>query len=120
MGPAQAFKGARPTARRVTTPNPPSQADVDLKLRTLFVGMVAAFVIYGLGFAFAYAIPGPVGLWINIGCIAASLIFVAAWLLAVRGGFRLGKPPSKAQQRAKEKARFEREKQRSSRLRRSR
>jgi len=92
----------------------------DALLRTLFVGMVAAFMVYALGFAFLYVFPGSVGFWLNLACLAGSLLFVGGWLLAVKRGFRVGKPSTKQELRAKERARQEKEKQRALRMRRSR
>ncbi|GEM_PF-4868831 len=88
-------------------------------LRTLFVGMVAGFVLYALGLAALYVVQGPVGVWLNVGFTVVGLGFVIVWwYLTMRRGFRLSGGPTKREVRAKEKKRAEREKMRNLRMRR--
>ena len=79
--------------------------------RTMFVGLIIAFALYGLSFVVtavykAYAWAN----WISIGLILVSVLFLGGWFLAVRGGFRIGKQRSRAQRRAAMHAKEEREK----------
>lgn len=91
----------------------------DRVLRTLFVGMVAGFVLYGLGLAALYLIPAPTGLYVNLALTVIGLGFVVVWwYLTMRRGLRIGKGPNKREVRAKEKERREREKLRALRMRR--
>ena len=78
--------------------------------RTMFVGLVGAFVLYALSFVVVRAVPGDLGRWISIALVLASVGFLGGWFLAVRGGWRLGRPTNRGERRAKEKAREEREK----------
>jgi hypothetical protein len=91
----------------------------DAMLRTLFLGMVAGFVIYAIGLACMYLVEGQVGVWLNLGFTFAGLAFVLVWWYAtMRRGFRIGKGPNKREVRAKEKKRAEQDKLRALRMRR--
>lgn len=91
----------------------------DRLLRTLFVGMVAGFILYGLGLVALYFIPAPTGIWVNVALTVLGLGFVIVWwYLTMRRGLRLGKPANKRETRAKQKERREREKLRALRMRR--
>lgn len=81
-------------------------------MRTLFLGLMAGFLIYGLSFATKYVMDEPHATWWSIGLNLASIIFTLGWFLAVRRGFRLGAKggPNRGERRAKEHARLEREK----------
>lgn len=78
--------------------------------RTLFRGILIGFAIYALSFVVPYLIEGQMGQWVSFGLLGISMIFVLAWFIAVRRGFRVGKAPNKQELRAKEKMRAEREK----------
>ncbi|HUR68468.1 MAG TPA: hypothetical protein VM370_04420 [Candidatus Thermoplasmatota archaeon] len=79
--------------------------------RTMFVGLIIAFAIYAVSFvvqavyrAYAWAS------WLSIALILVSVVFLGAWFLAVRGGFRVGKAKSRASRRAEMHAKEEKEK----------
>jgi hypothetical protein len=114
--PESFFVGPRVCARMSAPPRTPAD---DTLLRTLFVGMVAGFVLYALGLAALYLVKGDLGVWLNVGFTVAGLGFVVVWWYAtMRRGFRVGKGPTKREVRAKEKQRAEREKLRNLRMRR--
>ncbi|MEA3199085.1 MAG: hypothetical protein QOE90_513 [Thermoplasmata archaeon] len=101
------------------TPAASKPADDDRLLRTLFVGMVAGFILYALGLAALYVLPAPAGVYANIALTVVGLGFVIVWwFLTMKRGLRIGKGPNKRQVRAKEKQRAEREKLRNLRMRR--
>lgn len=83
----------------------------ELGQRTMFVGLIIAFALYGMSFVVtalyrSYAWAN----WLSIGLILGSVVFLGIWFLAVRGGFRLGKAKSRAQRRAAMHAKEEKEK----------
>lgn len=78
--------------------------------RTLFRGILIGFAVYAVSFAVPYFIEGQLGQWVSLGLLAVSMIFVLAWFIAVRRGFRIGKAPNKQEVRAKEKMKAERAK----------
>lgn len=79
--------------------------------RTMFVGLIIAFALYGMSFVVTavyreYAWAN----WASIALILTSVVFLGVWFLAVRGGFRLGRSKSRATRRAKMHAEKERQK----------
>ena len=79
--------------------------------RTMFVGLIIAFALYGLSFVVtAVYRDASWAAWLSIGLILASVLFLGAWFVAVRSGFRMGKAKSRAERRAKMHAKEEREK----------
>lgn len=79
--------------------------------RTMFVGLIIAFALYGLSFVVTAVYRERAWVnWVSIGLILASVVFLAGWFLAVRGGFRLAKTKSRAERRAAMHAKEEREK----------
>lgn len=88
-----------------------SQPMDELGSRTMFVGLIIAFALYGLSFVVtAVYRERSWAAWASIALILASVLFLAAWFVAVRGGFRLGKSKSRAKRRAQMHAKAEREK----------
>ena len=83
----------------------------ELGQRTMFVGLIIAFALYGLSFVITAVYRERAWAnWASIGLILASVAFLGIWFLSVRGGFRLGKAKSRAQRRAAMHAKEEREK----------
>lgn len=79
--------------------------------RTMFIGLIIAFALYGASFVVtAIYSRYSWASWLSIGLILVSVVFLGAWFLAVRGGYRVGKTKSRAQRRAKMHAKEEREK----------
>lgn len=83
----------------------------ELGQRTMFVGLIIAFALYGLSFVVTAVYRRyEWANWASIVLILGSVLFLGVWFLAVRGGFRLGKPKSRAQRRAAMHAKDEKEK----------
>lgn len=79
--------------------------------RTMFVGLLVAFAIYGLSFVVSAVYKGAAWVtWASLALILASVVFLGAWFFAVRAGFRLGKERSRATRRAEMHAKKEKEK----------
>jgi hypothetical protein len=78
--------------------------------RTMFVGLIIAFALYGLSFVLTAVYDEPWADWASIGLILVSVLFLGGWFLAVRGGFRVGKTKSRAKRRAEMHAKEEKEK----------
>jgi energy-coupling factor transporter transmembrane protein EcfT len=79
--------------------------------RTMFVGLIIAFALYGLSFVVTAVYGRYVwASWVSIGLILVSVLFLGVWFLSVRGGFRIGKQKSRAARRAAMHAKEEREK----------
>lgn len=79
-------------------------------MRTLFLGLMAGFLIYGASFATRYFLPEPHATWWSIGLNLVSLLFTLGWFIAVKRGFRIGTAPNRGERRAKEHARAEKDK----------
>ena len=79
--------------------------------RTMFVGLIIAFAIYGLSFVITAVYKDQAWAnWTSIGLILFSVVFLGAWFLSVRGGYRIGKTKSRSQRRAEMHAKAEKEK----------
>lgn len=79
--------------------------------RTMFVGLLIAFGLYGLSFVLTATYREAAwASWGSIALILVSVVFLAGWFLAVRRGFRVGKVKSRAVRRAQMHAKEEREK----------
>lgn len=79
--------------------------------RTMFIGLIIAFALYGLSFVITAVYGRYVwASWASIGLILSSVIFLAIWFVATRRGFRMGKQKSRAARRAAMHAKSEREK----------
>lgn len=70
--------------------------------RTLFVGIVAAFVIYAVGVGVSSFLQGDRALLAGTILIAGSVVFATGWAIAVWRGFRLGET-SRAGRRRKDR-----------------
>lgn len=117
-------KPEQPAAARATEPGaeraPPSRGMRkwlrrepldELGQRTMFVGLIIAFAVYGSSFVVSAVYRDrPWANWASIVLILGSVVFLGVWFLMVRGGFRLGKAKSRAQRRAAMHAKKEREK----------
>lgn len=79
-------------------------------MRTLFLGLMGGFLIYGASFATKYVLPEPHATWWSLGLNVLSIAFTIGWYVAVRRGFRLGTTPNRGARRAKEHARAEKDK----------
>lgn len=78
--------------------------------KTLFVGLLLSGGLY-LAAIFAPRFAGPdFGAWLSLALMMIALVMMVSWFLAVRGGFRLGKPKSRGERRAKMHAKQEKEK----------
>lgn len=97
---------AVPKKRRWSTREPMDEQGS----RTMFVGLLLSFVLYGLSFIAPIVWKDDRARWLSIALIAVSVAFLGVWFLMVRGGFRLGKQKSRAARRAKMHAEHEREK----------
>lgn len=80
--------------------------------RTMFVGLILSFTLYGASLLVIPVLPAPIDRWVSISLMVVSIVMLAGWFLAVRGGWRLGRPPSRGERRAKMHSQQEREKQR--------
>lgn len=87
------------TARRVS-PRVDQEAQ-----RTLFAGVIAAFVVYGMGLAAGPLLGGETGFLVGNVLILLSLVFALGWAVAVWRGFRLGGPGGRSARRRKERER---------------
>ena len=79
-------------------------------MRTMFLGLMGGFLIYGASFATKYFFPEPQATYWALGLNLFSIVFTVGWFIAVKRGFRLGKSPNRGARRAKEHARAEKEK----------
>lgn len=75
----------------------------EAKTRTAFAGLFGGFVIYGFSLVAMWALPPPMNLYVSTGLVILALVFGVAWVLAVRGGWRLGKGASRSAKRRKER-----------------
>lgn len=92
-------------ARRLGLPNDESAS------RTMSMGLLGSVFIYGLSLVVIPLFPGSTGRIASIALIAVSLLFLTGWFFAVRAGFRLvGRKGSRAERRARDHKRHEREK----------
>ena len=88
-----------------------SQPMDELGQRTMFVGLIIAFALYGMSFVVtAVYRERSWAAWASIALILTSVLFLAIWFVSVRGGFRLGKPKSRGKRRAELHAKAEKEK----------
>lgn len=78
--------------------------------RTMFLGLIASFLIYGASFVVPVLWKDDRARLASIALIVVSIAFLGGWYLAVRGGFRVGRPPTRANRRAKMHAQKEKEK----------
>jgi hypothetical protein len=78
--------------------------------RTMFVGLIISFALYGVSFVIPAVYDEAWSNWVSMGLILTSVLFLLGWFLAVRGGFRLGKQKSRAKRRAEMHAKEEKEK----------
>lgn len=78
--------------------------------RTLFIGLILAFALYGLSFVVAALVEGPVGHWTSIALVLSSIAVLSVWFLAVRGGWRMQKAKNRGERRAQDHLKAEREK----------
>ena len=79
-------------------------------MRTLFLGLMGGFLLYGASYTPRYFMPEPQATYWSLGLNLVSVTFTVAWFIAVRRGFRLGRSPNRGARRAKEHARAEKEK----------
>lgn len=86
----------------------------DRQRSTLFKGLVIALGVYSLSWIVPWVLrgrlPDETVAWLAFALNAAALLFAAVWFLMVYRGYRIGKPVSRSERRAKEHAREEREK----------
>lgn len=96
--------------RRWWNPEPLDQAG----MRTLFLGLMIGFLVYGASYGTKYVFPPGQAEWWAVGLNLASIVFTVSWFIAVRRGFRLGKAhlANRAERRAKDHLKAEREKKR--------
>lgn len=73
----------------------------EAKTRTAFVGLFGGFVIYGFSLVAMWALPAPTNLYVSTGLVILALVFGVAWVLAVRGGWRIGKDATRSAKRRK-------------------
>lgn len=79
--------------------------------RTMFVGLLISFAVYGLSFVVSAVYKGAAWVtWASLALILGSVVFLGVWFFAVRAGFRLGKEKSRATRRAEMHAKKEKEK----------
>lgn len=93
--------------RRWWKPEPMDEAGS----RTMFLGLIIAFALYGASFVVTAVYRDAMwAQWVSMALILTSVVFLAIWFLSVRGGFRIGKPKSRAKRRAEMHAKAEKEK----------
>lgn len=83
-------------------------------MRTLFIGLLVGFGLYGAGIALPWLWPGESSTeqWASVIVLAVSLFVTTAWFVAVRRGWRIGKGETRTDKKLKERLRAEREKKR--------
>lgn len=79
-------------------------------MRTLFLGLMGGFLLYGASFATKYVLPEPHATYWSIGLNIASIVLTVGWFIAVKRGFRVGRTPNRGARRAKAHARAEKDK----------
>lgn len=72
-------------------------------MRASFLGLFGGFVIYALGLVAGWALPEPWATYVSLTLMVAGLVFSLVWVLAVRGGWRLGGAVSRSAKRRKER-----------------
>lgn len=88
-----------------------SQPMDEIGQRTMFIGLIIAFALYGLSFVVtAVYREYSWSAWASIGLILTSVVFLGVWFFAVRSGMRIGKPKSRGKRRAELHAKAEKEK----------
>lgn len=75
----------------------------DAKTRTAFLGLFGGFVIYAFSLVALYVLPEPWSFWVSTALLLFALAFGLIWVLAVRGGWRLGKSATRSAKRRKER-----------------
>ena len=75
----------------------------DAKTRTAFLGLFGGFVIYAFSLVAMYVLPAPYSLYVSTALLVFALIFGVVWVLAVRGGWRIGKRTTRSAKRRKER-----------------
>ena len=73
----------------------------DAKTRTAFLGLFGGFVIYAFSLVALYVLPEPVNTYVSVALLIFALVFGLAWVLAVRGGWRIGKGGTRSAKRRK-------------------
>ena len=72
-------------------------------MRTAFVGLFGGFVIYALGLVASWMLAEPWATYVSLTLMVAGLVFALVWVLAVRGGWRLGKGSTRSAKRRKDR-----------------
>lgn len=89
--------------------------------RSMWIGFLTGFAIYAVGLVSQFLLPGNLGFYVSLGCILVAMVFIIAWFIAVRRGFRVSKDtagPNRMERRLREHRADEREKLRKARMRR--
>ena len=75
----------------------------DAKTRTAFLGLFGGFVIYGFSLVALYLFPEPYDMIVSTVLLVVALVFGLAWVLAIRGGWRIGKGGTRSAKRRKQR-----------------
>jgi peptidoglycan/LPS O-acetylase OafA/YrhL len=75
----------------------------DAKTRTAFLGLFGGFVIYAFSLVAMYVFDPPWNVYVSTALVLVALVFGIGWVLAVRGGWRLGKSAPRSAKRRKDR-----------------